>query len=278
MQITLGKITVTDTLQVFSFIPGGMLISWKTATKLNILPKGYPAQIRDTTTVDKLTAEYLISEFPSLFNGQIQVMAGETLRIHRKDNTKPFCVSAPRMIPYAYRGKVQKELQSLQAQGIIKPVAEPTEWCAPIVVTPKKNSEDIRICVDFSKLNKYVQRDLYSVCTPSDVIADTSSKHSKYFLVFDAIKGDHQCPVDAAIQLLTTFMTPFDRFWFLRAPFGISSLPEQYNRRMDEAFQGLTNHRRIVNDVIIFDENKRTHAIHVMQFLQRCGNKENFFT
>ena len=47
---------------------------------------------------------------------------------------------------------------------------------------------------------------------------------------------------------------------------------------MDEAFQGLTNYRRIVNDVIIFDENKRTHAIHVMQFLQRCDNKENFFT
>ena len=201
-------------------------------------------------------------------------MTGETFRIHLKDNAKPFCVSAPRMIPYAYRGKVQKELHSLQAQGIIEPVTEPTEWCAPIVVTPKKNSEDIRICVDFSKLNKYVQRELYSVCTPSDAIADISNKHSKYFTVFDALKGYHQCPLDATSQLLTTFMTPFGRFKFLRAPFGICSISEHYNRRMDEAFQGLTNYRRIVDDVIIFDEDKRTHATHVRQFLQRCADKE----
>ena len=276
IQITLGEITVTDTFQVFPSIPGGMLISWKTAKNLNILPKDYPAQIRVTTTVKELTAEDFISKFPSVFNGQVRVMTGETFRIHLKDNAKPFCVSAPRMIPYSYRGKVQKELHSLQVQGIIEPVTEPTEWCAPIVVTPKKNSEDIRICVDFSKLNKYVPRELYSVCTPSDAIADISSIHSKYFTVFDALKGYHQCPLEATTQLLTTFMTPFGRFKFLRAPFGICSISEHYNRRMDEAFQGLTNYRRIVDDVIIFDEDKRTHATHVRQFLQRCAPIKEF--
>ena len=43
IQMTLGEITVTDTLQVFPSIPGGMFISWKTAKKSNILPKNYPA-------------------------------------------------------------------------------------------------------------------------------------------------------------------------------------------------------------------------------------------
>ena len=68
-------------------------------------------------------------------------------------------------------------------------------------------------------------------------------------------------------------MTPFGRFKFLRAPFGICLISEHYNRRMDEAFRGLTNYRRIVDDVIIFDEDKRTHATHVRQFLQRCADK-----
>ena len=201
IQITLGEITITDTLQMFPSISGGMLISWKTAKKLNILPKDYPAQIRYTTTVEELTAEDFISKFPSVFNGQVRVMTGETFRIHLKDNVKPFCVSAPRMIPYAYRGKVQKELHSLQAQGIIEPVTEPTEWCVPIVVTPKKNSEDIRICVDFSKLNKYVQRELYSVCTPSDAIADISNKHSKYLLFLMPLKAI----INAYLRLQASF-------------------------------------------------------------------------
>ena len=46
-----------------------------------------------------------------------------------------------------------------------------------------------------------------------------------------------QCPLDEASQLLTTFITPFGRFKFLRAPYGISSISEHYNRRMDEALK-----------------------------------------
>ena len=42
---------------------------------------------------------------------------------------------------------------------------------------------------------------------------------------------------------------------------------------MDEAFHGLKNYRRIVDDVIIFDANESNHAANVRQFLQRCVNK-----
>ena len=41
-------------------------------------------------------------------------MNGEVFRIQLKDNAQPFCVQTPRIIPYAYRDKVFKELQSLQ--------------------------------------------------------------------------------------------------------------------------------------------------------------------
>ena len=67
----------------------------------------------------------------------------------------------------------------------------------------------------------------------------------------------------------TTFITPFGRFQFLHAPFGISSISEHYNQRMDEAFAGLEGYRRIVDDVVIFDKDKEQHESHVRQFLQR---------
>ena len=100
----------------------------------------------------------------------------------------------------------------------------------------KKNSDNIRICLDFSKPNKFVKCEFYSMCTPSDVVADISEQHFKYSTVFDALKGYYQCPLDKQSQLLTTFMTPFGRYKFLRAPFGICSISEHYNRQMDEAF------------------------------------------
>ena len=38
----------------------------------------------------------------------------------------------------------KEEIALLEYQGVIKAVTEPTEWCAPIVVTSKKDSDDVR--------------------------------------------------------------------------------------------------------------------------------------
>jgi len=65
-------------------------------------------------------------------------MEGESFHIELTKEAKPFCVKTPRAIPYAYKEKLKAELETLQAQGIITPVTHPTEWCTPIVVTPKK--------------------------------------------------------------------------------------------------------------------------------------------
>ena len=47
-----------------------------------------------------------------------------------------------------------------------------------------------------------------------------------------------------------------------------------YNRRMDEAFAGLTGYRRVVDDVVIYDSDTHQHANHVRQFLQRCAEQQ----
>ena len=130
--------------------------------------------------------------------------------------------------------------------------------------------------VDFSKLNKNVKRELYSSTTPSDAVADISNQHCTFLTVFDALKGYHQCPLDEESQLLTCFMTPFGQFKFLRAPFGILSISEHYNRRLDKAFRGLHNYRRIVDDVVIYDDKETSHVTRVRQFLQRCADKGVF--
>ena len=72
----------------------------------------------------------------------------------------------------------------------------------------------------------------------------------------------------------TTFITPFGRFKFLRALFGISSISEHYNRGVDEAFAGLTGYRRIVDDIVIYDSDKAQHTDHVRQFLRRCSERK----
>ena len=57
----------------------------------------------------------------------------------------------------------------------------------------------------------------------------------------------------------------------IHLPYGISSISENYNRRMDEAFTGLSGFRRIVDNVVIYDCNTTHHADHIRQFLWCCA-------
>ena len=169
-------------------------------------------------------------------------MDGETFHITLTEDAQPFCVNTPRAIPFAFRDKLKAELDLLQEQGIITPITEPTEWCARIVVTPKKGTDKIRMYVDLSRLNRFVKRERYQSATPAQAVADIVAESAKIFTKFDALKGYHQCPLDEDSQLLTTFITPFGRFKYLCAPYGISSTSKHYNRRMDDAFAGLTGY------------------------------------
>jgi len=135
--------------------------------ELGILPAHYPYPEREmhnntlnpeirltgsSTEGHVTTTEEIVQDFPSNFNGEITTMEGELFSICLMEGAEPFCVKAPRSIPFAYREKLKKELDLLQQQSIIVPVTEVTEWCAPIVVTPKKGTDWIRLYVDLSRL------------------------------------------------------------------------------------------------------------------------------
>ncbi|CAC5421311.1 unnamed protein product [Mytilus coruscus] len=75
-------------------------------------------------------------------------------------DAKPFSLSTPRRVPLPLMDKVKAELTRMEKLGVISKVDEPTEWCAGMVVVPKSNG-DVRICIDFTKLNESVKRENY---------------------------------------------------------------------------------------------------------------------
>lgn len=290
--VSVGNRSVEDHFHIYRSVSGALL-SWKTARTLGILPPKYPEPLPElpessvissihsthrsrSQTPDHIppaSKEELVKEFPTVFDGHIRTMPGEIFKIVLTEDAKPFCISTPRTIPYAYLGPTKDELELLESQGIISKQTESTDWCAPIVVARKKNSECIRLCLDLSHLNRFVKRERFQSTPPAVAVADIAGSKAKYFTVFDAFKGYHQCPLDIGSQLLTTFITPLGRYKFLRAPFGLSSISEHYDRRMYEAFQGLTDFRCIVDDVLIYDEDPARHVDRVRQFLQWCEER-----
>ena len=91
-------------------------------------------------------------------------------------------------------------------QGVIKPVDDiATTWCHPMVVVEKTNG-GIRVCVELTKLNKYINRSNHLGPSPNEVVSDVPPVQ-KYFTTLDELKDYWRIPLSEDAQQLTTFIT-----------------------------------------------------------------------
>ncbi len=67
-----------------------------------------------------------------------------------------------------YVTAVKHDINKLLTVGFIQPIEEVT-WLSPTMVVPKKNGK-LRICVDFKKLNKLTQKNLYPLPFSNEVL------------------------------------------------------------------------------------------------------------
>ena len=104
-----------------------------------------------------------------------------------------------------------------------------------VVVT--KSQGKVRICVDLTKLNQSVCRERHILPSVDQSLAQISG--AKVFSKLDANSGFWQIELSKESALLTTFITPFGRFCFNRLPFGITSAPEHFQKRMSEILTNL---------------------------------------
>jgi transposase InsO family protein len=154
--------------------------------------------------------------------------------------------------------RVKQELDSLEDQGIISQVPEPTLWVHPIVIVPKDDG-GIRICGDFTSLNHCIIRPTFDSPTPFQAVR-TIPTGMKFFTVIDALKGYHQVELDEESSAMTTFSTPFGRFKYNRLPFGVSLAGDDYGRRLANIFDDLPNCRRVVEDILVFSPTWEEHV------------------
>ena len=147
-------------------------------------------------------------------------MPGEKFRISPTPDAKLFCVTTPRTIPFTYRSKLKQDIDLLIDQGNRRDTKE-GHGSYSYVCGPLKTKQ---VCPT---------RTLF-LCNTTRCCGRHPQSSAKYFTVFDALKGYHQCPQDEESQKLTTFITPFGRYMYLWAPYGISFISDHYNRRMDE--------------------------------------------
>ena len=68
---------------------------------------------------------------------------------------------------------------------------------------------------------------------------------------------------------MTTFITPFGRYGFYRLPFGMTTAPEHFQRRMSKILIGLEGVVCMMDDILVHGRNTEEHDERLESILRK---------
>lgn len=185
-------------------------------------------------------------------------------RIKLKDDT-PF-KQRPRPIhPNDYHA-VRRHLQDLLEAGIIRESESP--YASPIVVVRKKNGE-VRLCVDYRKLNLQTIKDAYALPNLEESFSALSG--SQWFSVMDLKSGYYQIEMHEDDKPKTAFACPLGFWEWNRMPQGITNAPSTFQRLMEKCMGDIHLREVLVflDDIIVFSQTLEEHEARLAKVLDR---------
>ena len=248
------------------------LISGQASEDLGLIKVNRELLVNSVSESQPLTKEQIIKEYKDVFQGLGDI--GE-YKIDLDPNAKPK-QDAPRTVPIALKSELRQRLSEMTAQGIIIQEKEPTEWVNSAVYV-RRPGKKIRVCLDPKTLNKSIKVPKYHMPTLDDITPELAKV--RVFTICDAKDGFLQIRLDETSSKYTTFHTPFGRYRWLRMPFGISSAPEEFQRRTIEILEGLNGVYAIADDCLIVGSGETVeqanldHDKNFIQFLERCRER-----
>ena len=116
----------------------------------------------------------------------------------------------------------------MEEEGVLKRVNS-APCAAPIVVVKKRDSEDVRICADFSvTYNSCADVEIYPVPKIEDILE--AVRGCKLFTILDISQAYHQIPIAAESQPYLTIYTHMGLYSFTRLPNGVHYGPAMFQR------------------------------------------------
>lgn len=184
--------------------------------------------------------------------------------IKLKDET-PFKQRARPIHPRDFEA-VKKHLQTLLNAGIIR--ESESSFASPIVVVRKKNG-DVRLCVDYRKLNMQTIRDAYAL--PNLEESFSALAGSQWFSVMDLKSGYYQVEMEEEDKAKTAFTCPLGFWEFNRMPQGITNAPSTFQRLMERCMGDihLKEVLDFLDDLIVYSDTLEEHESRLINVLGR---------
>nr|CAD40323.2 OSJNBb0054B09.8 [Oryza sativa Japonica Group] len=151
---------------------------------------------------------------------------------------------------------IREEVARLLEAGFIREVIHP-EWLANPVVVPKANGK-LRMCIDYTDLNKACPKDPYPLPRIDQIVDSTAGCDLLCFL--DAYSGYHQIRMAREDEEKTAFITPIGTYCYTTMPFGLKNAGPTFQRttRISLGSQLGRNVEAYVDDLVVKTRNQET--------------------
>lgn len=217
--------------------------------------------------------QFILNEFgDTAFNSSapFPALSGPPGHVHLKPDAVPRARHSPIPIPHHLKQAVKASLDDDVQRGIIAPVpiGTPCEWSSVMVITPKKDGRPRRT-VDYQYLNSQCLRETHHVPTAFDLATQVPARTWK--TVLDATDGYHSVLLDEASQPLTTFITEWGRYMYLRMPQGFLASGDAYTSRYDDIIGQVPRYVKKVDDTLLWDSNIESAFWHTWDYLALCA-------
>ena len=173
---------------------------------------------------------------------------------------------------------IKMEVNRLKEARAIKEVFFP-EWLANTVVVRKKNGK-LRVCVDFTDLNRACLKDLFPM-PKIDQLVDATYRHLRISFL-DTFQGYHQIALDIEDQEKTTFISPNANYHHTMMPFGLKNVGVTYQWMITRMFLDKIGYtvEVYIDDMVVKSKQEVRHiedlqgVFEVLQQHKLCLNAE----
>lgn len=232
------------------------LVTHKSVNAISIDNSTVPPQIQDRF-------DSLISKFSDAFASPNRALPYNT-KVKAKINTTNKDPIYSRSYPYPISATefINNEIQSLLKDGIIRKSSSP--YNSPVHVVKKKgvdpnNNPNLRMVIDFRKLNEKTIPDRYPIPDTSVILANLGK--STFFTTLDLKSGFHQILLSEKDRQKTAFNVNNGKYEFCRLPFGLRNAPSIFQRTIDDVLREWIGKCCYVymDDIIIYSSDMESH-------------------
>ena len=185
----------------------------------------------------------------------------------------PSIYHRPRKAPATERRAIKDNFEKLERDGVV--VRSSSNFASPVTAIKKKNG-DYRICVDYTKLNRYTK----SLNFPLPAISSLQhilTKDHNWFSTLDLKSAYYSLPLTRRASQRAAIITHEGTFVPLRSPFGLKNSPAKFCELIAAVIEGLDEYVfAYLDDFLVFSQTVEEHQYHLEELLARLRSNGLF--